>query len=392
MAHSSWGSGWPHCQTDKLLKFTAGGRPWTMRREVVPIFRSFIDEIVSRGYIISEGQLDDWSWNCRAIAGTTIPSNHCLTGDTEIICYDGKARIGDLAGTTVSLLTRSPYTDSPYGRWDPASIRAYGAQDVHAIRLSRGSDERTVRATATHRWFAKRLGGTVDTVTTDSLVAGDRLCPVHPPSSPRSKPWEVVTVTPAGSEEVYCATVAGTGAFGLADGLLTGNSFGLAVDINSLTNPMTFNGRLVTNVPGWVTECATAHGLTWGGNYSGSKKDPMHFEWTHSLTDAAAMVRHIAAVDGAMHQPAPAGPSTGSSFTMSEATAILAAIGELKADVFRLGQRVVAIERSVHGVGEANDPSRDASILLAATYLRGELLAGPNAERLRKLLAAEDKL
>jgi hypothetical protein len=226
MAHSSWGPGWPNCQTGRLVTVSAGGRRWTLRREVAPIFAHFIDEIVGRGYRISAGQLDDWSFACRAIAGTRTPSNH---------------------------------------------------------------------------------------------------------------------------------------------------SWGLAVDINSLTNPMTFDGRLVTDMPRWVVECATAHGLNWGGNYGGAKKDAMHFEWLGSLPAAVAK---SAALSGAI-------TAYRLELTVGQYEEIMKAINEVRADVWKTKAQLDVISGAVHGTDDSN---RDGSILLNTTYLRSELLGGDNAQRLREIL------
>lgn len=49
--------------------------------------------------------------------------------------------------------------------------------------------------------------------------------------------WTVGEVSPAGREEVFCATVPNTGAFALSDWILTGNSYGNAVDFGAATMP-----------------------------------------------------------------------------------------------------------------------------------------------------------
>lgn len=220
MAHPSWGSGWPNCQTGRLTTFTAGGRRWRLRAEVAPIFAHFLDEIVARGYVISDGQLDDWSFACRPIAGTRIASNH---------------------------------------------------------------------------------------------------------------------------------------------------SWGLAVDINSLTNPMTFNGRLVTNVPAWVVACAAGHGLRWGGNYTGAKKDPMHFEWVGPLGESLTLAATLAAADVAAH--------------LDPKDAFMPALSH--DEQRELLDRVRRIEGSVAGV---DDPTRASSIWWRVQYIHNELLDGDNKLRLRRIL------
>lgn len=54
------------------------------------------------------------------------------------------------------------------------------------------------------------------------------------------------------------------------------HSYGLAVDINPAQNPVTY-GKVITNLPKGIGRLAAKYGLAWGGNWNGSKKDPMHF-------------------------------------------------------------------------------------------------------------------
>lgn len=54
------------------------------------------------------------------------------------------------------------------------------------------------------------------------------------------------------------------------------HAYGLAIDINPGANPVT-HGKVKTNLPPNIAELAARYGLTWGGAWRGSKKDPMHF-------------------------------------------------------------------------------------------------------------------
>lgn len=54
------------------------------------------------------------------------------------------------------------------------------------------------------------------------------------------------------------------------------HSWGLAVDLNSLANPM--GPRLVTDMPRWMPQLWKAHGFAWGGDYT-RRKDAMHYEY-----------------------------------------------------------------------------------------------------------------
>lgn len=67
-------------------------------------------------------------------------------------------------------------------------------------------------------------------------------------------------------------------------GVKSNHSWGLAVDLNSRTNPM--GDRLVTDMPAWVPECAERWGLYWGGRYK-SNPDAMHFEFLGTPADVS---------------------------------------------------------------------------------------------------------
>lgn len=72
-----WAGGWPNCRPDLLVTLVAGVNNLRLpvHREVAPIFAAVIRELErDRGRPFRA----DWSWGyaCRAIAGTSVPSNH----------------------------------------------------------------------------------------------------------------------------------------------------------------------------------------------------------------------------------------------------------------------------------------------------------------------------
>lgn len=71
------------------------------------------------------------------------------------------------------------------------------------------------------------------------------------------------------------------------------HAWGLAVDINAPSNPLTTNGQVITNMPAWLPKLWESYGFGWGGGWSGKRKDPMHFEFLGSPADAA---RHTALI------------------------------------------------------------------------------------------------
>lgn len=70
-------------------------------------------------------------------------------------------------------------------------------------------------------------------------------------------------------------------------GVKSNHAWGLAIDLNSSTNPMTEDGHVHTDMPAWVPETAAKYGLFWGGHYSGARKDPMHFEFLGTPDDVS---------------------------------------------------------------------------------------------------------
>lgn len=75
-------------------------------------------------------------------------------------------------------------------------------------------------------------------------------------------------------------------------GVKSNHAWGLAVDLNATTNPMTNDGRNHTDLPPGVSKLAAKYGLRWGGDYSG-RKDPMHFEFIGTPADAQEYCRHL---------------------------------------------------------------------------------------------------
>jgi D-alanyl-D-alanine carboxypeptidase len=89
------------------------------------------------------------------------------------------------------------------------------------------------------------------------------------------------------------------------------HSWGLAVDWNWQDNPYTSSGR--NSIPGWMPPLWNRYGFAWGGNYRGSKKDYMHFEFMGSPGEADQMTGLAAReLGGGAGPPAPApAPATG---------------------------------------------------------------------------------
>ena len=73
-------------------------------------------------------------------------------------------------------------------------------------------------------------------------------------------------------------------------GVLSNHSWGLAIDLNATKNPMTGDGHNHTDMPPWVPPLGKSYGFSWGGDYKGSRRDPMHFEFLGTPADAAVLI------------------------------------------------------------------------------------------------------
>jgi hypothetical protein len=69
------------------------------------------------------------------------------------------------------------------------------------------------------------------------------------------------------------------------------HSWGLAVDLNSLDNPQSSDGKVLGHLPTFVPDLWGHFGFAWGGHYHNKFKDPMHFEFMGDPHDADDMTQ-----------------------------------------------------------------------------------------------------
>ncbi len=74
--------------------------------------------------------------------------NNCFAYETEIITKNGIKPIGELAGTTQTLLSKN-------GKWVESKIKSFGKQDLVKLTISRQGMSKDIYTTANHQWFAK---------------------------------------------------------------------------------------------------------------------------------------------------------------------------------------------------------------------------------------------
>ena len=84
-------------------------------------------------------------------------------------------------------------------------------------------------------------------------------------------------------------------------GTLSEHAFGNAIDINPGANPVSYNG-VVTDLSPNIRDIAAKNDLVWGGDFGGSKKDAMHFEYNPGAVaqgyDANGNLSNVASSSG----------------------------------------------------------------------------------------------
>lgn len=190
----------------------------------------------------------EWEWGRRKCvdyirerSGIDWKKSHCsfcLSGDTTVIARGGPCSLRDLKKNKREILVprivRSQQCAGVKvmggtGEWQAAPVRSFGVQRLYHLRWE-GSPGvyKDVYATAEHEWVSDTSKGRVIKVKTKDLLPGFRTYGVTAPrqggSYEATKCFELCFVEPTNrKEEVYCATVAGVGAFVLEGGLVTGN-------------------------------------------------------------------------------------------------------------------------------------------------------------------------
>lgn len=147
-------------------------------------------------------------------------------------------------------------------------------------------------------------------------------------------------------------------------GVKSNHAWGLAIDLNATTNPMTSDGRNHTDMPPGVSKLAAKYGLRWGGDYSG-RKDPMHFEFIGTPEDAQEYVRHLSKRSSGT-KPAPSKTSSNpKELDVDEAT-LRRIIGE------EIDERVTNLMRGEVGGKPTGNPNHIAAVLKRLSELAGK--------------------
>jgi D-alanyl-D-alanine carboxypeptidase len=112
MAHSSFGRGWPNCNSPIVTLVRSDGLQLPVHGDLVEIVRILVDFTELKGYDVKPGQT--WGYSCRAIKGTDKPSNHSW-GTAIDINAPSNPRMRPLT-TDIPPDVRSLWTDNGW-RW-----------------------------------------------------------------------------------------------------------------------------------------------------------------------------------------------------------------------------------------------------------------------------------
>lgn len=198
---------------------------------------------------------------------------NCLQGDTLVKTRGGEFPIRELAGGVHQLLDGE-------GRWVSAPVKEYGVDRLYRVTLSRNGVRKEIYATADHRWYIRPKGtydrtSLVETTTLD-LRPRQRIPSVwtmtrtgrtmeHRRRYEESQQrrtyertnWWVVSVEETDRvESVYCAEVASTHSFVLADNVLTGNCLGCGSSGGLLWFIATCRGETSGDARQWLEKTA----------------------------------------------------------------------------------------------------------------------------------------
>jgi replicative DNA helicase len=164
----------------------------------------------------------------------------CVTGDTLVCLANGRrSPILDLVGTTPRVLAMSP--DGRIVEADSDQVWLVGRREVFDVRLGSG---RKLRATSKHRIYTRGGWKQVGELQLSDRVALARAVVADSARLPNSDDlartsttdlfWDrVLTVEPAGEEEVFDLTVPGPASW-LADGIVSHNSGAIEQDADTI--------------------------------------------------------------------------------------------------------------------------------------------------------------
>lgn len=270
MAHSSWGPGWPNCQYSKINRNfyvdTKWGRvsfPGGVRYEINELVSRLVKETANRGYrfgVVGNPGYGCWGFSCRAIRGSTRPSNHSWG-----LAVDINAPTNPMGSRLI--------TDMP--SWMPDLWNAYGF---------RWGGDYVTRPDAMHYEY---VGSVADAARHTALARQYRLGEVR--TTPKPTPKPAPTTTQPKDDKMYFLMKGDESDEWWLTDLMTKRHMrtskeaefyiwiaavkGVTVHREANNRPQVWPQEYVSNIARSDSSNLTDATLKW---YAGAKRGPMH--------------------------------------------------------------------------------------------------------------------
>jgi hypothetical protein len=142
MAHSSFGPGWPNCSRSQIVTLVRNdGLRLPVHQDIAGLVAILLDLTELSGYDVKPGQT--WGYACRAIAGTSTPSNHSWGTAVDINAPSnprrarGLPRITDIPKKVVALWKNHGFRWGGDYSWPDAMHMEFMGTAADAQRIER---------------------------------------------------------------------------------------------------------------------------------------------------------------------------------------------------------------------------------------------------------------
>jgi hypothetical protein len=142
MAHSSFGPGWPNCSRSQIVTLVrSDGLRLPVHQDIAGLVAILLDLTELSGYDVKPGQT--WGYACRAIAGTSTPSNHSWGTAIDINAPSnprrarGLPRITDIPKPVVALWKNHGFRWGGDYTWPDAMHMEFMGSAADAQRIER---------------------------------------------------------------------------------------------------------------------------------------------------------------------------------------------------------------------------------------------------------------
>lgn len=146
--------------------------------------------------------------------------NNCFSADTRFITADGVKAFSEFENNDRVVVQQN-------NRWCQARVRSFGNQEVWNLIVQKGTENKTIKTTANHRWYAKNASDSdYAIVVTSDLRTGQqlKLGELYGTENNVTESWVVASATNTNASElVWCIVEPDNQEFTLEGGILTKN-------------------------------------------------------------------------------------------------------------------------------------------------------------------------